>query len=80
MSVPAYRIDAGPLADLAARFMDEMEEEYGEDAALVDAVIAVEISAIDEGGDPVSIVEARSIDKRNTAAIGIVERAREAMQ
>jgi hypothetical protein len=73
-------IDSTELAQLVASFMDDLEKDYGEDAVLEDAVIAVEISSTDDEGDDISTVEARSIGKRNTVAIGIAERALDAMR
>ena len=68
-------IDPAPLAHLAAQFMDDIEQEYGEDAALVDALIIVEVHHVsedDDDGD--SVVEARVLSKRNVAAIGLATR------
>lgn len=72
-------IDSTALAQLVAEFMHDLEKDYGEDAELEDAVIAVEVSSTEDGED-FSTVEARSISKRNTVAIGITERALDAMR
>lgn len=73
-------LDAGPLAQLVAEFMDDLEEEYGADADLADAVIAVEVRHTEGDDEVLSTVEARSIGKRNTVAIGITTRALWAME
>lgn len=68
-------IEAAPLAELVAEFIDELEAEYGEDAELADAVVIVEVRHKDEDGDPVNTVEGRSIGKRDTVFRGICWRA-----
>lgn len=72
-------LDPSELGQLVAEFMDELEDEYGPDAELVDAVIAVEVSHIDEDDDYCSTVDTRSLSRRNVCAIGITTRALQAM-
>lgn len=72
-------IDPGPLGRLVAEFMEDIERDYGEDAVLVDAVISIEVATVDEDEDRCSTVESRSVDQRNTAAIGILTRSLHAM-
>lgn len=67
-------IDPAPLAKLAASLIDELEEEYGEDAELVDAVILVEVSHRDEDDDAASTVRGLGLSGRNTAAAGVLVR------
>lgn len=67
-------IDAAPLAALVADFMDRLEAEYGADARLVDALVAVEIDARDDNDDRVSIVRWNSIDGRAVVEHGIASR------
>lgn len=72
-------IDSGPLGQLVAEFMEDIERDYGDEAALVDAVVAIEVSTTKPDGDRLSTVEARILSKRNTVGIGIVTRTLHAM-
>lgn len=67
-------LDPGPLGQLVAEFMEDIERDYGEDAELQDAVICIEVRSIDEDDEPLSTVESRSLEERNTVAIGILTR------
>jgi hypothetical protein len=71
-------LDPAPLARHVAEFIDDLEQEYGEDAELLDAVVCVEVASTDEDGDTISTVEARSVSGRNTVAVGILTRSLDA--
>lgn len=69
-------LDPAPLAELAARFMDELEEEHGGDVELRGFAIAVELD-LEEGEN---LVQVRCPDEtRVTEAVGLLFRGTEAV-
>lgn len=73
-------LDPGPLAQLAADFIDGIEEKWGPEAELSDAVIVAEVRKEDAEGIPWTTVEYRSVGQRNTAEIGMLLRALDTMR
>lgn len=67
-------IDSTELGQLVATFMDDLEKDYGEDAALEDAVIIVEVTTEDED-TKYGTVEARSISNRPVVEVGLTTKA-----
>jgi hypothetical protein len=55
-------LDLTPIAKTAARFFDELEEEYGPDADLVRLAIVVEIEVPGDGDEKASWVHTRGHD------------------
>lgn len=72
-------LDPGPLGELAAKIMDRLEAEYGEDAELADAILFVEVRHRDEDGDQLSTVEGDILSGRSTVGVGIAIRALQAL-
>lgn len=70
-------IDPAPLLELVARLADELERDYGPEAELVVALIAVEVLVPDDSDDELaecgSIIEHRATTKSTAHALGLVE-------
>lgn len=84
-------IDAGPLGNKVLELIGDLEELYGPDARLVDAMIVVEVShpAADAGPDvddddpdpdAYSSVHVRVLSGRSTVGYGLADRALEAFR
>jgi hypothetical protein len=67
-------LNLAPLVELVTKYFDELDDEYGDDAELVDAVIMVDVRHRDQDGGTASTVEGRSLSGRNTQAVGITVR------
>jgi len=64
-------MDTTPLGKLVAEIMEVIEEGHGPDAKLTDAMVIVEVET--EDGE---VCRVRSLGKRYTSDLGLVERAR----
>jgi hypothetical protein len=69
-------MDAAPLGQLTAEIMETIEDAYGTEGKLIDALIIVETEHVDDDGDVAEVCRIRSIGKRYTSDLGMVERAR----
>lgn len=72
-------LDPGPIARLAADFMDELEEEYGFDAELLRVAVVVELqdgedtSCVEVASTDLTVTEEREVEP--TARAGLMARA-----
>lgn len=66
------------IGSMVAELLDDLEEEYGEDHQILDAVIVVEVlpDSEDDGG---SIIHRRGTSKRTTVALGLVAAAHDSL-
>lgn len=74
-------IDLTAVSELALRVIEKIEKDTAEgvfpggDAVLVDALLVVEVSGVDEDGDTVSGVMPMNTADRTTIGIGLATRA-----
>lgn len=62
--------DRADLADLALKALDQILEEYGDDAKLMGATLIYEVETVDEDGDTVYHGNYRSLERCTASHVG----------